>query len=127
MTKFTITLLAIALSAGAALAKQPEKKNDSAKQSTAASEDAASGDTVDTPFGKVAKQKPAPRPASRSKAPSMVEVRIDGDTVRFSRKTPFGAQNWTRKKSELSTSEKDLVKEAGLSLDAAPAKAEPKS
>jgi len=120
MTKFTITLMAIALFAGTALAKQPEKE-DSSKQSTT-----APGDTVDTPFGKVAKQKTPPPAASRSKAPSMVKVKIDGDTVRFSRKTPFGSQDWTRSKSELSADEKDLVKEAGLSLDAAPAKSEPK-
>ena len=121
MTKFTITVLACALFAGAAFAKQPEKKDDSAEKSAA-----STGETVQTPFGKVSKQKPAPAPVSRSKAPSMVKVKIEGDQVHFSRKTPFGAQSWTRKKSELSASEKDLVKEAGHSLDAAPAKAAPK-
>ena len=72
--------------------------------------------TASTPFGRVAKRDPAPKPAPRKKGPSMVSVREEGDTLHFTRKTPFGAQNWSRKKSALSAAEKQLARDAGLSL-----------
>lgn len=74
-------------------------------------EKAKDGETVQTPFGP-AKKRTAEPPSKRSKGPSMVDVKIEGDQATFSRKTPFGVQRWTRKVSELSSAEKALVEEA---------------
>ena len=41
-----------------------------------------------------------------------------GDSIRFEKKTPFGATKWTRKKSELTDEEKALVSSQGTAAQA---------
>ena len=61
-----------------------------------------------TPFGKVAKKKtPPPAPAVKKK--SNVRVSVEGDSITFSRPTPFGAQRWTSKRAELNVHEKQWL------------------
>lgn len=51
----------------------------------------------------------------------------NGDTVLFERKTPFGVNKWTRKKTELSGAERlalDRAKQGGASRPAAKASQE---
>jgi hypothetical protein len=50
---------------------------------------------------------PAPQPNPVKSEP--VVVTDLGDSYRFQKKTPFGASNWVRKKSELTDEEKALV------------------
>ena len=67
-----------------------------------------------TPFGasraeeKTGDAKPAPPVAV---APIPVKVSVEGDEVRFERKSPFGKQIWTKNKSELTDEEKTWVAE----------------
>lgn len=112
---FMFGLAALLLSASALPAKGPAESGDQAKE----------GETVQTPFGPAKKRsaESAPKPA---KGPSMVDVKIEGDTAKFSRKTPFGVQSWTRKLSELSAAEKELVEEAEQASKPAPAKEDAK-
>lgn len=67
-----------------------------------------------TPFGWMkAEQKPGQQTAARSTAP-VPETRVvdDGASVRFERNTPFGPQRWTRKKSEMTEEEKQILERA---------------
>jgi hypothetical protein len=48
-----------------------------------------------------------------------VAVTDQGETVKFEKKTPFGVQSWTRKKTELSDTEKAMMQD---SLHESPAK-----
>lgn len=63
-----------------------------------------------TPFGasreeeKAADAKPAPEAVQ-----TPVRVSINGDEVRFERKSPFGTQTWTKKKTQLTDEEKAWV------------------
>ncbi len=64
-----------------------------------------------TPFG-FSKWEDTPNAGSQASAPAaadLVTVKDLGDSVRFERKTPFGATQWVRKKTELSEDEKALL------------------
>lgn len=52
-----------------------------------------------------------------------VHVTDLGDSYRFERATPFGAQHWERKKSELNDDEKAFVAKQGQPASAAPSTA----
>jgi len=70
-----------------------------------------------TPFG-LSKWEDIPaaapqQPAAQSEQVAIVDL---GDSVRFEKKTPFGAAHWVRKKTELTDDEKALV--AGSQADA---------
>ena len=117
MTRF---LMLAALSAILAFGAEAEKDK-AAKKSDP-------GETVQTPFGPVKKQDPAPKPAPRPvTAKPLVDTSLDGDTYTFTRQTPFGDQSWKRAKSDLSSDEKKLIEaqEAWEKQEAESAKPEP--
>jgi hypothetical protein len=88
----------IVLAAGVAVAKVgDDDKKETAKQ-----------EYKQTPFGKVAKTKAAAPPAVTKKK-SNIAVSVDGDSITFSRPTPFGAQRWTRKRDALNSHEKQWL------------------
>ncbi|NIQ93953.1 MAG: hypothetical protein GWN87_06870 [Desulfuromonadales bacterium] len=69
-----------------------------------------------TPFG-VAKttDAPPPKPARKpSKLRPDLKVEKDGDAFKFSKKTPFGMNSWTRAEAELSSEERAIVEDRGL-------------
>lgn len=125
MTKFTITLVASLLFVGSAPAKQAEGKAEDKTEASSNSAEEPEKKMVNTPFGPAPRTDPAAAPKPRKKAPSGVAVKQEGDSYRFSRKTPFGVQTWTRAKADLSAAEKSFIEEAGLSLDSPSAKPKP--
>jgi hypothetical protein len=117
MIRFLMLMaLAASLSFGAEAEKEkPAKKSDS-------------GETVQTPFGRVKKQAAQPKPAPRaSAAKPLVDISVDGDVYTFTRQTPFGAQSWKRAKADLSADEHKLIEaqEAWEKQEAEKAKPEP--
>lgn len=63
-----------------------------------------------TPFGIVkTEDKPAAPVVEDNSNP--VAVTDQGDSVKFTKKTPFGVQTWTRKKTDLSDEEKALIQD----------------
>lgn len=71
-----------------------------------------------TPFG-VTKWQPSDVPPPRATPQSNpVTVTDLGDSFRFERRTPFAQNVWTKKKSELSADEKELLKVAGAGSEA---------
>lgn len=62
-----------------------------------------------TPFGLV-KMEDTPAPAVIESVDANPTVATDlGETIKFERKTPFGLQNWTKKKTDLTDEEKAVV------------------
>ncbi len=63
-----------------------------------------------TPFGVARLEDPGAKPASKaaSSPDDYVNATEDGDAIRFERPGPFGTYRWTRKKSELSASERAI-------------------
>ena len=94
---------------GVAELREPERKQ--AKESAAdATPDATSNDgeyDKKTPFG-VTKRGPA-KQDDKLAGTRNVAVEESGDLITFRRATPFGAQVWKRKRSELSAFEKKLL------------------
>lgn len=80
-----------------------------------------------TPFG-YSRYQPQKDLIDADKEESQYLVATDnGDTVLFERKTPFGVNKWTRKKTELSGAERlalDRVKQGGTTRPAAKASQE---
>lgn len=73
-----------------------------------------------TPFGETksaAKSGDEVAPAATS---PFIEVEEKGDTIVFQRRTPFGLQNWSKKRSELTPQEAEMLRahQAGQSADA---------
>ncbi len=82
--------------------QKAEDKGDKPAESAAASKTEekpapAPGTAMPTPFGQ-----------TRSRGAVPVRVTEKGDTLEFERQTPFGAQRWSRSKSELTETEKQL-------------------
>ena len=105
--------------------KPAAEKREDAKDE-AESNDGEKDKTVQTPFGPAAKANRQPPPANDRPVDPMVSVTESGDTVTFTRRTPFGSQTWKRKVGELSDHEKMLLERtrAAAKKAAAPA-AEP--
>ena len=97
MTRIHIVLLATLFSVAPLFA-----------QSESSESDAKDEDRVSTPFGSVKKDKDA-KPVPRPSIDPNLDVEADGDKFTFTRKTPFGAQKWTKARSELSDAEQALV------------------
>lgn len=101
------TVLGVLLAAAAFAQPKTEAKPD---------EKDSSETTLATPFGtakidrsKIAK--PAPKP-TRIRAD--LDVEMAGDSFKFSKKTPFGTNTWTRTEAELSEQERAIVEQRGL-------------
>jgi hypothetical protein len=65
-------------------------------------------ETVQTPFGPAVPQTRA-KPAARTPDLSLVKAEENGDIITFRRKTPFGDSVWTRKRSELTPLEREIL------------------
>jgi len=59
-----------------------------------------------SPFGWMKVEEKAARPDPAVAAMVADRVVEEGDTLRFEKKTPFGTQRWSRRKSELTEAEK---------------------
>lgn len=107
---FSAAILMTCLMAPALMAQQSgAKSDDKVSESPERAEGKAA--TRNTPFGRV-RQDANPQPAPKPEKPSetgLVSAEAKGDTVTFRRKTPFGNQVWTRKRSELSEDEKEIL------------------
>lgn len=83
------------------------------KEKTAAEQPAkkASGaaETKQTPFGPAKVTAAEPPPKSELSDDPFVSAQEQGDMVVFRRKTPFGAQVWKKKKSELTADEQAIL------------------
>jgi glucose/arabinose dehydrogenase len=64
-----------------------------------------------TPFG-IVKMEDKPPAAVVEDNSNPVMVTDQGESVKFVKKTPFGLQSWTRKKTELSDEEKALMQDS---------------
>lgn len=75
-----------------------------------------------TPFG-VSKweDQPAAAPQTAAAEADPVTATDLGDSVRFERKTPFGTNQWVRKKSELTAEEQAMLARSKDHAAAAPA------
>jgi len=84
-----------------------------------------------TPFGWMKAEQHAGGPdaagASESLPDSNTRAIEDGDQVRFECRTPFGTQRWTRKKSELTGQERQILERAKRSLPGSAGAAQPGS
>lgn len=91
-------------------AAEKTARDKTAGEKTAAEKPAGgkSGEYRQTPFGVVKASEDA-RPA-----PPAPDVRVidQGDSYKFERSTPFGLSKWTRKKSELTRDEQEIVDKA---------------
>jgi hypothetical protein len=101
------TVLGVALAASALAQPKTESKSD---------KDQSSETTLSTPFGKARidrskLSKPAPKP---TRIRLDLDVEMAGDSFKFSKKTPFGTNTWTRTEAELSTQERAIVEQRGL-------------
>jgi hypothetical protein len=104
------TVLGVALAASALAQPKTESKSDNGDKNE------SSETTLSTPFGKAKidrskLSKPAPKPTKIR--PDLV-VEMAGDSFKFSKKTPFGTNAWTRTEAELSTQERAIVEQRGL-------------
>jgi hypothetical protein len=73
-----------------------------------------------TPFGETKSvAKAADKVAPPATSP-FIEVEEKGDTIIFQRRTPFGRQTWSKKRSELTPQEEEMMRahKAGPSADA---------
>ncbi len=108
MRIFIYTVLSLALAAAAFGQDAPKKK-------AAASEKrpAAEG-RLNTPFG-VAKTTEQPvAKAKPKKVRQDWQVEKEGESFKFSKKTPFGPSSWTRTEAELSADERAVAERSGL-------------
>lgn len=113
---FATAVLAAGLMAPGLPGQQPGAKSEG-KSSDSAQRIEKKERTRNTPFGRV-RQDADPQPAPKPEKPSetgLVSAEVKGDKVTFRRKTPFGNQVWTRKRSELSEDEKRIVANASNS------------
>jgi|GEM_PF-3485937 len=111
-------LLFAALLALPVLGAEPQTEKKSETPAAAASEE----ETVQTPFGRVKKQQPAPKSEPRPGSVSaMVDVQIADGVATFKRQTPFGVQSWKRPLDQLSAAEKTLLEDSRAAAKAADA------
>lgn len=123
-----VAFLAFGL-AGAAVAEteraaKPAKENTAAK--TAEKDEAAKAETTQTPFGPAKVVPSEPLPESELSSDPFVSAEEKGDMVIFRRKTPFGAQVWKKKKSELTADERAILAR-GPQREEKPQPAKPKT
>lgn len=71
--------------------------------------ESAKGETTQTPFGPAKGTPSEPLPESELSSDPFVSAEEKGDLVIFRRKTPFGAQVWKKKKSELTADERAIL------------------
>lgn len=126
---FSAVILITGLMAPTLMAQQPESKSED-KVSTSPKPREGKEQTRATPFGRV-RQDANPQPAPKPEKPSetgLVSAEAKGDSVIFRRKTPFGNQVWTRKRSELNEDEKEILANQSIAAKkAAEAKSKPAS
>ena len=109
-----------------ATADTEKQASEDGKKSSVADDSAKK--TTRTPFGrsKSASGK-KPKPAAPATTPFM-QVEEKGDSVTFKRRTPFGVQAWTKKRSELTPEEQKMLRNhQAKQADSQPTKSSPTS
>jgi len=84
--------------------------SDSDEQSSE-THDSTAKKTTRTPFGRsksTSEKKPKPSPPATT---PFMQVEEEGDSIVFKRRTPFGVQAWTKKRSELTAEEKEMLRD----------------
>lgn len=73
-----------------------------------------------TPFGINRYKEESEKQRAMAQGPETNPAKVTdaGDSYRFERSTPFGMQSWTKKKSDLTDSEKEMVKVAQVQAQA---------
>jgi len=104
---YTVLSLALALALAAFGQEQPRKK------AAASDEKSAAEGTLSTPFG-VAKTTEPVAKAKPKKVLQDWQVEKDGDSFKFTKKTPFGPSSWNRTETELTADERDVAERSGL-------------
>ena len=107
MRIFSCTVLSLAVALAAFGQEQPRKK------AAASAEKPAAEGTLSTPFG-VAKTTKSVAKAQPRKVRQDWQVEKDGDSFKFTKKTPFGASSWNRAEAELTADERDVAERSGL-------------
>ena len=95
---------------GPSRAKLPPLSAEQAASSKAKAEQPPSKETRRTPFGETKSvAKAADKVAPPATSP-FIEVEEKGDTIIFQRRTPFGRQTWSKKRSELTPQEEEMLR-----------------
>lgn len=84
--------------------------SDSEQQSSEA-KDSSAKNAKRTPFGRsksTSEKKPKASPPATT---PFMQVEEKGDSIVFKRKTPFGVQAWTKKRSELTADEQGMLRD----------------
>lgn len=109
--RIVVALLAFGVVGMAVAETKPATEPAKGKPAAQAAKESGSAkaETTQTPFGP-AKVTPAePLPESELSSDPFVSAEEKGDLVIFRRRTPFGAQVWKKKKSELTADEQAIL------------------
>jgi hypothetical protein len=102
------TILSLALAAAVFGQDAPKEKAAATEKKPAAE------GTLSTPFGVAKTTKAADAKKKPKKVQQDWQVEKDGESFKFSKKTPFGPSSWTRSEDELSADERDVAERRGL-------------
>jgi hypothetical protein len=87
-------------------APPPQGKSTTSSPKRVTEADGKTYEIRDTPFGPMKFPVKTQDPAREASADAFLSVVEEGDSLRFRRQTPFGVNEWVRKKSELNDTEK---------------------
>lgn len=92
-------------------AVQSETATSDSDQQSSEAKNSSAEKTKRTPFGRsksAGKEKPKPSPPATT---PFMQVEEKGDSIVFKRRTPFGIQAWTKKRSELTDEEQEMLRD----------------
>jgi len=81
-----------------------------AEKSSKDADDASSLETKRTPFGRSKSSSEKKPEVSAPVTTPFMEVEEKGDDIVFKRRTPFGPQSWTKKRSDLTSEEQEMLR-----------------
>ena len=115
--KLGMMLLAGLLCTASVVGEQREGSSNTARSSSESDKPSSeakqpsSQKTKRTPFGRSksnSEQKPKPDPPATT---PFMQVEEKGDSIVFKRRTPFGIQAWTKKRSEMTPEEQEMLRD----------------
>lgn len=107
--KAGFVLLVGLLCTSASFAVQDEKATSDSDQQSSEAKDSSAEKTKRTPFGRSkATSEKKPKSSAPATTPFM-QVEEKGDSITFKRRSPFGVQAWTKKRSELTDEEQEML------------------
>ena len=92
-------------------ASDTARSSSGSDQQSSETKDSSAKKTKRTPFGRsksTSEEEPKPSPPVTT---PFMQVEEKGDSVVFRRRTPFGVQSWTKKRSELTAQEQDMLRD----------------